>query len=99
MDKEKINNVISIIDKMDIKDKLRLAIRMSESNYTNLKYNKPEMYKKFNNQLREIDQDYKTTIINFSKYPIITFAMAKIMETPKEVQNQIALYLFNEIRF
>ena len=97
MDKEKINDEISIIDRMDIKDKLRLAIRMSESNYTNLKYNKPEMYKRFNNRLKEIDEDYKTTIINYSKYPIITFAMAKIMEISKEDQNQIALYLFNEI--
>ena len=70
---------------------------MSESNYTNLKYNKPEMYKRFNNRLKEIDEDYKTTIINYSKYPIITFAMAKIMEISKEDQNQIALYLFNEI--
>ena len=97
MDKDKINDVISIIDRMDIKDKLRLAIRMSASNYTNLKYNKPEMYKRFNNRLKEIDEDYKTTIINYSKYPIITFAMAKIMEISKEDQNQIALYLFNEI--
>ena len=97
MHKDKINDVISIIDRMDIKDKLRLAIRMSESNYTNLKYNKPEMYKRFNNRLKEIDEDYKTTIINYSKYPIITFAMAKIMEISKEDQNQIALYLFNEI--
>ena len=97
MDKDKINDVISIIDRMDIKDKLRLAIRMSESNYTNLKYNKPEMYQRFNNRLKEIDEDYKTTIINYSKYPIITFAMAKIMEISKEDQNQIALYLFNEI--
>ena len=97
MDKDKINDVISIIDRMDIKNKLRLAIRMSESNYTNLKYNKPEMYKRFNNRLKEIDEDYKTTIINYSKYPIITFAMAKIMEISKEDQNQIALYLFNEI--
>ena len=97
MDKDKINDVISIIDRMNIKDKLRLAIRMSESNYTNLKYNKPEMYKRFNNRLKEIDEDYKTTIINYSKYPIITFAMAKIMEISKEDQNQIALYLFNEI--
>ena len=97
MDKDKINDVISIIDRMDIKDKLRLALRMSESNYTNLKYNKPEMYKRFNNRLKEIDEDYKTTIINYSKYPIITFAMAKIMEISKEDQNQIALYLFNEI--
>ncbi len=44
---KKVNEVIEIINRMDIKDKLRLAIRMSESNYTNLKYNKPEMYKRF----------------------------------------------------
>ena len=98
MDKDKINDVISIIDRMDIKDKLRLAIRMSESNYTNLKYNKPEMYKRFNNRLKEIDEDYKTTIINYSKYPIITFAMAKIMEISKEDQNQIAKYETNKIQ-
>ena len=95
MDKEKINDVISIIDRMDIKNKLRLAIRMSESNYTNLKYNKPEMYKEFNNRLKAIDEDYKSTIINYSKYPIITFTMSKIMEISKEDQNQIALYLYN----
>lgn len=95
MDKEKINDEISIIDRMDIKNKLRLAIRMSESNYTNLKYNKPEMYKEFNNRLKAIDEDYKSTIINYSKYPIITFTMSKIMEISKEDQNQIALYLYN----
>ena len=97
MEQEKVKYLIDMINNMDIKDKLRLAIRMSESNYTNLKYNKPEMYKRFNNRLKEIDEDYKTTIINYSKYPIITFAMAKIMEISKEDQNQIALYLFNEI--
>ena len=95
MYKEKINDEISIIDRMDIKNKLRLAIRMSESNYTNLKYNKPEMYKRFNNKLKEIDEDYKSTIINYSKYPIVTFTMSKIMEISKENQNQIALYLYN----
>ena len=97
MDKEKINNVISIIDRMDIKDKLRLAIRMSESNYTNLKYNKPEMYKRFNNRLKEIDEDYKTTIINFNKYPVVSFALAKIMEIDKTEQNRVMMYLINII--
>ena len=38
----------------------------------------------------------RTTIINFSKYPTITFAMSKIMEMSKEEQNQVALYLFND---
>ena len=96
-DMEKINNVIDMINNMDIKNKLRLAIRMSESNYTNLKYDKPEMYEKFDSKLKELDDEYRTTIINFNKYPTITFAMAKIMEMPKEEQNQIVLYLFNNI--
>ena len=94
---EKINKLIGIINEMDIKDKLRLAIRMSDSNYTNLKYDKPEMYERFDNQLKELDEEYKITIINFNKYPTITFAMSKVMEMSKEEQNQIALYLFNNI--
>lgn len=92
---EKINKLIEIINEMDIKDKLRLAIRMSDSNYTNLKYDKPEMYEKFDNQLKELDEEYRTTIVNFNKYPTVTFAMAKIMEMSKEEQNQVFLYLFN----
>lgn len=94
---EKVNKLIEIINNMDIKNKLRLAIRMSESNYTKLKYDKPEMYEIFDNQLKEIDEEYRTTIINFNKYPTITFAMAKIMEMSKEQQNQMAMYLFNSI--
>lgn len=94
---EKINKLIDIINKMDIKNKLRLAIRMSDSNYTNLKYDKPEMYEKFYSKLKELDDEYRTTIINFNRYPTITFAMAKIMEMSKEEQNQVALYLYNNI--
>ena len=97
MEQHKVNYLIDIINDMDIKNKLRLAIRMSDSNYTNLKYNKPEMYEIFDNQLKELDDEYRTTIINFNKYPIITFAMAKIMQMSKEKQNQFALYLFNNI--
>jgi len=41
-----------------------LAIALSGSSYTNLKYNKLEMYKKINSQLKEIDEEYRTTIIN-----------------------------------
>ena len=97
MEQHEVNYLIDIINDMDIKNKLRLAIRMSDSNYTNLKYNKPEMYEIFDNQLKELDDEYRTTIINFNKYPIITFAMAKIMQMSKEKQNQFALYLFNNI--
>lgn len=90
-DIEKVNNVIEMINNMDIKDKLRLAIRMSDSNYTNLKYDIFEMYEKFDNQLKEIDEEYRTTIINFNKYPTITFAMAKIMEIDKNEQKQSSI--------
>ena len=95
MEQDKVKFIIDMVNNMDIKDKLKLAIRMSDSNYTNLKYDKSEMYEKFDNQLKELDEEYRTTIINFSKYPAITFAMAKIMEIDKPEQNKIALYLFN----
>ena len=48
-------------------------------------------------QVKEIDIEYRTTLVNFAKYHLIMFAMAKIMEMTKEEQNQVALYLFNNI--
>lgn len=97
MENEKVQFLINMINDIDIKDKLRLAICMSDSSYTNLKYDKPEMYKYFDTMLKEIDEEYRTILINFAKYHLIMFAMAKIMEMTKEEQNQVALYLFNSI--
>ena len=97
METDKVKYLIDMINDMNIKDKLRLAICMNNSNYTNLKYDKPEMYIRFDNMLKEIDEEYRTTLINFAKYHLIMFAMAKIMEMAKEEQNQVALYLFNNI--
>ena len=97
MEQNKLKFLIDMINNMDIKDKLRLAIRISDSNYTDLKFDKPEMYEKFDSKLKELDDKYRTTIINFNKNFTITFAMAKIMEMSKEEQNQIVLYLFNRI--
>ena len=34
--------------------------------------------------LKEIDDEYRTALINFAKYPFIMFAMAKFMEMTKE---------------
>ena len=95
MENEKVKYLIDMINDMDLTNKLRLAICMSDSSYTNLKYNKPEMYEHFGNLLKEIDIEYRTTLINFAKYHLIMFAMVKIMEMTKEEQNQVALYLFN----
>lgn len=97
MESEKVKYLINMINDMDLTNKLRLATCMSDSSCTNLKYDKPEMYKYFDNMLKEIDEEYKTTLINFDKYRLIMFAMAKIMEMTKEEQNQVALYLFNNI--
>lgn len=97
MENKKVKYLINMINDMDLTNKLRLAICMSDSSYTNLKYNKPEMYEHFDNLLKEIDIEYRTTLINFAKYHLIMFAMAKLMEMTKEEQNQVALYLFNFI--
>ena len=58
---------------------------------------KKEMHKHFDNLLKQINIEYKTTLINFVNYPLIMFAMVKIMEMDSEDQNKVALYLFNTI--
>ena len=98
MENEKVKYLIDMINDMDLTNKLRLAICMSDSSCTNLKYDKPEMYKYFDSMLKEIDEEYRTTLINFAKYKLVMFAMAKIMEMDKTEQNKVSLYLFNIIR-
>ena len=97
MENEKVKYLIDMINDMDLTNKLRLAICMSNSICTNLKYDKTEMYKYFDSLLKEIDIEYRTTLVNFAKYHLIMFAMAKIMEMTKEEQNQVALFLFNAV--
>lgn len=99
MEEYKVENVINIIKSMDIKDKLKLAICMNDSQWLTLEYNKKEMYDKFDTHLRKIDEEYRTTLINFgqSKYFIINFTMAKLMEMEQTDRNKVALYLFNTL--
>ena len=94
---DKVKDVIDIIKNMDLKNKLRLGVCMSSSAYTNLKYNKAHIHSIFDKRLKEIDHEYLTSYVNMRKYPAILFVMAKIMEMNNVEQNQIALYLFNEI--
>ncbi len=76
-----------MINDMDIKDKLRIAICMSQSKWSGLIYNTKEYYKKFDSLLKSIDEEYRATIINFGKYKLVMFAMAKIMEMEATEQN------------
>ena len=100
MEENKVENVINIIKDMDTKDKLRLGICLTTSDWVNILYNKTEMYEKFNTMLKEVDEEYRTTLINFgqSKYFIINFTMAKIMEMEQVERNKVALYLFNSVK-
>ena len=98
MENKNVNNLIEMIDKMDIKDKLRLAICMSQDKWSGLKFNTQENYEKFDNMLKNIDEEYRTTNINMAKYFNVMFAEAKLMESPVEQQNQVSLYLFNSIK-
>ena len=97
MENEKVNYLINTINDMDIKDRLRLAICMSQSKWAGLIYNTKEYYEKFDSMLKNIDEEYRTTLINFGKYKLVMFAMAKLMEMETTEQNRVALYLFNSI--
>ena len=98
MENEKVKYLIDMINEMDIKDKLRLAICMSQSKWSSLIYNTKENLEKFDSMLKDIDEEYRTTLINFGKYKLVMFVMAKLMETETTEQNEVALYLFNNIK-
>ena len=48
--------------------------------------------------IKEVDEEYRATLINFAKYKLVMFAMAKLMEMKTTEQNKVALYLFNHIK-
>ena len=84
MENEKVKYLIDMINDMDIKDKLRLALCMRKSEWSGLIYNTKENYEKFDNMLKSIDEEYRTTL--------------KLMEMETTEQNKVALYLFNSIK-
>ena len=97
MENEKVKYLVNIINSMSLKDKLRLGICLSTSDWSNILYNKTEMYEKFDTMLKEVDEEYRTTLINFVKYKLVMFTMAKIMEMEQDERNRIALYLVNSV--
>ena len=48
--------------------------------------------------LKDIYEKYITTLINFGKYKIVMFVMAKLIEMETTEQNKVALYLFNNVK-
>ena len=47
--------------------------------------------------IKDIDEEYRITLINFRKYKLVMFAIAKLMEMETTEQNKVVLYLFNNI--
>ena len=54
MEEDKVESVINIIKNINIKDKLRLAICMNDSQWLTLDYDKKEMYDKFDTHLKKL---------------------------------------------
>ena len=52
----------------------------------------------FDKKLKEIDNEYLASYVNMRKYPTLLFVMAKIMEMNNQEQNQIAMFLYNNIK-
>lgn len=48
--------------------------------------------------LKSIDEEYRTILINFAKYKMVMFIMAKIMEMEQVERNKVVMYLFNCIK-
>ena len=95
MNDEKLNYVIDMIKDMDLENKLRLAICMCDNySHTNLEYDKKEMCKYFDNLLKEINIEYRTTTINFANYPYTIFVSSKIMEMVDLCQVFRHIFLF-----
>lgn len=93
---EEVKFVIDIIKRMSINEKLRLALNMTISNYLSLEYDTADLCYHYDCILREIDEDYRKCY-EFHKFFTVNFTMAKLIEMRKEGQNQVALFLFNEI--
>ena len=94
MDNDNVKYLIDMINDMNLKDKLRLAICISESELSGLIYNTKENYEKFDTILKELDKKYSTTLVNFAKYKLVTFAMAKLIEMETTEQNKVTLFLY-----
>lgn len=56
MKEARVKNVINIIKDMNIKDKLRLGICLSTSDWSKILYNKTELYEKFDTMLKKVDK-------------------------------------------
>ena len=82
-----------------IDEKFKIAICISQSKWSGLIYNTKEYYERFDSMLKNIDEEYRTTLINFEKYKLVVFAMARLMEMETTEQNKVMLHLYNDVLY
>ena len=70
----------------------------SQSKWSGLIYNTKDNYEKFDTMHKESDEEFRTTLINFWKYKLVMFAMAKLAEMKTNDKNKVALYLYNNLK-
>lgn len=94
---EQTSKIIDIIKNMDEKDKLRLAIALCDSDFSNVNFDKKEILAKADSRLREIDEEYKNIIVNMAKHKTVLLTTAMITELALEAQNKVVIFLVNSI--
>ena len=92
-----VNELIKYISDMGIIDKLKLGISVFSSSYINTSYNKKEIFKRMDNQLKKLDSSYIMTFSGIYNNKFIMFLTSRITEFSKEEQNQIAMYIINGV--
>lgn len=90
-----VNEIIDYIKEMNEKDKLKLAIQVNQTTYTNSDYDKRILFNKFDTRLKEIDSEYRN---NFSIPKHLLMVTAWITELSKKEQNKVELYLCNILK-
>ena len=73
--------IIDYIKSMNEKDRLKLAIRLSETDYSNIAYNKKKLFEKFDTRLKELDENYRK---NLDIPKLILMIVARIKERRTE---------------
>ena len=90
MEENKVENVINIIKGMYIKDKLRLGICLTTSDWANILYNKTEIYEKFDtmasrsaihslNFLGDLVR-YTTTTVHLSRFLFVNSRSSRVFK-------------------
>lgn len=94
---DKVNNVIDIIKDMNFIDKLRFGVCVFSNSYLDFKYDKKLYYNQYDELLKKWDDKYSKSFLDIRSYPIIVFALAKMMEMNDGEKNQVLMWFINNI--